>query len=106
MSTLLKHITDDFDHRMALRRRMLTHLDISFTDDDAQTLRSDIRETLLACSNCPNPHLCESWLDDKTPGLPMFCKGREALQRLEAAVAAPAMQCVPHEEESMERLAS
>jgi hypothetical protein len=86
---LLDHITDDFQRRLAVRRRMLGHLGLDFTDDEARCLRDDLRQTLLACARCGNPDICEGWVSQNRPGMPMFCRARDAFLRLEAASAAP-----------------
>lgn len=89
MSSLLTHLTDDFHSRMEARRGMLAHLGLEFTDREAETLRPDIRETLLSCARCGNPEICRGWISQKRPGTPMFCRARDAFLRLEAATAAP-----------------
>ncbi len=85
MSGLMQHISKDFEKRMTVRRGMLAHLGLAFTDEDAARLRPDIRETLIACSCCANPDTCRGWVRQKRPGTPMFCRARDAFLRLEAA---------------------
>lgn len=87
MSSLLQHIEKDFDRRMAVRRGMLAHLSLSFTDEQAEALRPEIRATLIACAACPNPEVCAGWVGHGHPGTPMFCRARDAFLRLEAACA-------------------
>jgi hypothetical protein len=89
MSGLLDHIGQDFTRRIDLRRRMMSHLGLSPTDSQAAALRDDIRSTLLACSRCADPAVCEAWMRQERPGTPIFCRGREAFLRLEAALEPP-----------------
>ena len=89
MSSLLQHLKDDFDRRMTLRRRMLSHLDIVVPDTMIVELRPEIRETLKACQSCGNPEICEGWIDQNRPGAPMFCRARECFLRLDAACRMP-----------------
>lgn len=86
MSGLLQHISDDFHGRMQVRRRMFGHLGLEFTDDESAVLRSDIRETLLSCASCGNPDVCRGWVSQNRPGMPVFCRARDAFLRLEAAL--------------------
>ena len=84
MSGCLNHLSEGFELRLSLRRRMLAHLDIEMSDREAARLYPDIRATLMACIACPNPQVCEGWLDQNRSGLPIFCQGREAFLRLES----------------------
>lgn len=84
MSLTLQSISTAFDRRMELRRRMLRHLDISPSQDAAPDLFDDLRKTLLACSCCPHPDICEHWLDKEMSGAPLFCEARAAFGRLDA----------------------
>lgn len=87
MSGLLDHLREDFDRRMALRRRMLDHLGLRLSEDEAEALRPHVRATLTACATCGNPEICEFWMAKKRAGLPVFCRARDAFLQLEAARA-------------------
>lgn len=79
---LLDHIREDFDRRMAVRRRMLQHLEIDVSEDRAEDMRPALRATLLACASCPNPAICEYWVGHGRPGTPLFCSARPAFETL------------------------
>jgi hypothetical protein len=90
MSGLLDSMSEDFTRRIAIRRRMMAHLGLFPTDRDCTTLRPELRETLIACARCPNPDVCDGWIDQNRPGTPVFCRARETFLRLEAALEPPA----------------
>lgn len=92
MSTLLKQIEDDFDRRVAIRRRMFDHLGIDLDAAHADECFEENRETLLACARCANPDTCERWIDGGCAGAPMFCQARTAYMRLEAMTTLPRMR--------------
>jgi hypothetical protein len=85
VSTLLKHIEDDFRQRMTMRRRMFAHLGIELSDTQADAMFEDNRETLLACARCANAESCARWIEGACAGAPMFCKARAPLMRLQVA---------------------
>jgi hypothetical protein len=85
VSGLLNHLSEDFSRRMEVRRGMLAHLGLSFTDDEATELRGDLRRTLLCCASCGNPDVCRGWVTQNQLGTPMFCQAREAFARLDHA---------------------
>ena len=85
MSPLLNCISKAFDRRMGLRRRMLAHLGLAPTQAEAPEMYDDLRATLLACSGCAHPDICEYWLDKAHDGSPLFCEARLAFARLNAA---------------------
>jgi hypothetical protein len=87
MSGLLNSLSEDFSSRIALRRRMMTHLDLAPTDAQCLEHRTAIRDTLVACTRCPEPEVCAAWIAQGRPGTPMFCRARETFQRLEIALA-------------------
>jgi hypothetical protein len=89
MSGLLNSMSEDFSRRIAVRRGMMAHLGLCPTDGECLTHRAAIRETLIACTRCPNPEICEGWVAQNRPGTPMFCRARETFLRLEAALAPP-----------------
>jgi hypothetical protein len=89
MSGLLDSVSKDFSHRIAVRRGMMAHLGIFPSDSDCRTHRAALRTTLVACTRCPNPALCESWVARHQPGLPLFCHARETFLHLEQALAPP-----------------
>ena len=89
MSGLLNSMSEDFSHRIAVRRGMMAHLGLFPTDCDCQTHRTAIRDTLIACARCPNPDICAAWVAQNRPGTPMFCRARETFLRLEATLAPP-----------------
>lgn len=66
---------------------MLAHLCIEIPESKAHELREDLRETLTACAGCPNPSVCEAWLESGRAGMPVFCLAQCAFLRLEAATA-------------------
>lgn len=86
MSGLLDTLSRDFSHRLGVRRKMMAHLGLQPTDSDAVALREDLRETLLTCTRCPHPEVCEGWIAQNRPGTPVFCRGRDSFLRLEAAL--------------------
>lgn len=89
MSGLLDALSRDISRRMALRRRMMVHLGLEPTDGECAAHRDDIRETLLACSRCADPAVCEGWIAQNRAGVPAFCRARESFLRLEAALGMP-----------------
>ena len=89
MSGLLNGMSEDFSRRIAIRRGMMAHLGLFPTDSDCLTHRAAIRDTLIACTRCPNPDICEAWVAGSRPGTPMFCRARETFLRLEVALAPP-----------------
>lgn len=100
MSGLLAHITEGFDRRMALRRRMIAHLALvprdltggGGTGVETAAVQLALRDTLRACSACRDPAACQSWLDHGQSGLPLFCPGRGAFVNLSAAVSREAAE--------------
>jgi hypothetical protein len=89
MSGLLNSMSRDFSRRIAVRRGMMAHLGLHPSDSDCETHRTAIRDTLIACTRCPNPEVCEAWIAQNRPGTPMFCRARETFLRLEVALAPP-----------------
>ncbi len=89
MSGRLDHIVTEFERRLALRRRMLAHLQIDIPEDMATDLRPQIHATLIACATCPNPDICEGWIDSNHPGTPMFCRARGSFMVLDERTSAP-----------------
>jgi hypothetical protein len=92
MTQVLKALTDDFDARMQMRRRMMAHLGIENRPDLAEQLRPFLRITLTACNRCADPDVCATWVDNGSPGTPKFCRGRlsfEALAEATAKASAP-----------------
>jgi hypothetical protein len=87
MSGLLNSMSNDFSRRIAVRRGMMAHLGLFPSDRDCETHRTAIRDTLIACTRCPNPEICEAWVAQNRPGTPMFCRAREPFLRLEIALA-------------------
>lgn len=85
MSTLLQHVTFDFDRRMAARRGMMAHLGIAPTEDEAPELVAEIRATLLKCGQCGSPGRCLEWQKSACAGMPPLCSAREAFARLNDA---------------------
>ena len=86
MSGLLNSMSEDFSRRVALRRRMMGHLGLFPNDADCNRHRAEIRNTLIACSRCADPDICEAWIAQGRPGTPVFCRAREAFLRLEVAL--------------------
>jgi hypothetical protein len=89
MSGLLDGLSKDFTRRLTIHRHMLTHLNLHPTDRDCAIHRAPLRDTLIACSRCPNPEVCDGWIAQKRPGLPLFCQARESFLHLEQALAPP-----------------
>lgn len=87
MSGLLDTLSRDFSHRLGVRRKMMAHLGLHPTDSEAFALREDLRATLLTCTRCPHPEVCEGWIGQKREGTPVFCQARDSFLRLEAALA-------------------
>ena len=85
MSTLLRHVTFDFDRRMAARRGMMAHLNIAPTEGEARELVEEIRATLLTCGRCGAPGRCLEWQKTAHAGMPPLCGAREAFARLNDA---------------------
>lgn len=76
MTEVLKVLTDYFDKRMALRRRMMEHMGITRRPELAEDLRPFLRQTRTACNRCNDPDECQTWLDSGAYGPPKFCRGR------------------------------
>lgn len=87
MPGLLDHVRRDFDRRLAIRRKMMAHLGVSIAEADAEAHRADLRTTLLSCASCPNPAVCEAWIEGRQDGVPMFCSARSAFLRLEVVTS-------------------
>lgn len=85
MSTLLQHVTFDFDRRMAARRGMMAHLGIAPTEVEAPELVKEIRATLVTCGQCDTPGRCLEWQKAARAGMPPLCGAREAFARLNDA---------------------
>lgn len=85
MSEILDKLADSWDQRMAVRRRMLTHLGIDIEDMTVCIDPADIRATLCACAHCRRPEVCEGWIAQDAPGLPAFCGARTSFQNLATA---------------------
>ncbi|MFN3146771.1 MAG: DUF6455 family protein [Paracoccaceae bacterium] len=85
MSDILDRIAGKFDRRMALRRKALAHMEVFLSDDDAVSLRGDLRATILACQSCSEPAACTRWMDRGAPGLPACCRALASFERLQAA---------------------
>lgn len=88
MSKLLKGLSEDFDARMALRRKMLTHLDIHLSEAATVANRDDVRATLVGCSCCTSCNDCQLWLLWRRPSTPDACIAADAFLRLQAAAEA------------------
>jgi hypothetical protein len=89
MSGLLNTISEDFSRRIAVRRQMMAHLGLAPTDSQCIEHRTPLRDTLVACTRCPEPEVCAAWVAQGRPGSPVFCRARETFLRLEAALAPP-----------------
>jgi hypothetical protein len=89
MSGLLDSMSEDFSRRIVVRRQMMAHLGLSPTDSQCLEHRAPLRETLIACTHCPEPEVCAAWVAQRRPGTPMFCRARETFLRLELALAPP-----------------
>jgi len=89
MSGLLNTISEDFSRRIAVRRQMMGHLGLSPTDSQCLEHRAPLRDTLIACTRCPEPEVCAAWVAQNRPGTPVFCRARETFLRLEHALAQP-----------------
>ncbi|SMY05906.1 DUF6455 family protein [Flavimaricola marinus] len=87
MTQVLKALTDDFDRRMQMRRRMMDHLDITNRPDLADELMPFLRQTLTACNRCVDPEICETWIGNGNAGAPKFCRGRLSFEALADATA-------------------
>ena len=79
-----RRMGDQFDDRMALRRKVMEALGIALprrVDGVAQEL---IRETLTACVTCDRLDDCKAWLGTVEPGAeaPAFCANRERFEAL------------------------
>ena len=84
MAGLLKDVSRDYDERMALRRRMLAHLDIELSEEATLEHRVDLRATLVGCAHCRGKEECELWLKWCRPGVPDTCLAGDAFLRLKA----------------------
>lgn len=89
MSGLLDSMSEDFSRRIVVRRHMMAHLGLSPTDSQCLEHRAPLRDTLIACTRCPEPEVCAAWVAQNRPGTPMFCRARETFLRLELALAPP-----------------
>ena len=85
MSGKLAYIAEGLSRRLELRRRMLAHLGLTIEEAMTDRIGEDLRETVMACGQCPQPGLCRGWLDGNNRGMPMFCRARSAFLRIAAA---------------------
>lgn len=85
MSGELDYIAEGLSERLKLRRRMLAHLGLQIDETVAGRLEQDVRETIMACGQCPQPEICRGWMDGDNRGMPMFCRARSAFLRIRAA---------------------
>ena len=88
MSVSLNTLSERFEWRLSVRRRMLEHLGIDIEDRTAGFDDKDVRATLMSCISCDNPEVCEGWLRRGDRGMPMFCRARDAFHHLAAAQTA------------------
>lgn len=88
MSTRLNNVAEDLSRRLAVRRRMLDHLGLTFTESATARCYEDLRETVLSCAHCTDPSICEAWLEQGHSGPPEFCTGRSAFLALRATLEA------------------
>lgn len=88
MSKLLKGLSEEFDARMALRRRMIAHLDIRLSEAATIQNRDDVRATLVGCSCCTACDDCQLWLLWRRAGTPDACVAADAFLRLQAVAEA------------------
>lgn len=87
MSDVMDRILDEWDRRMAVRRKMLAHLGVDIDDAAAPLDPADIRATLCACTKCRGPETCEGWIAQNRPGMPAFCGARTAFENLAETAA-------------------
>lgn len=85
MSDLLKSMSREFDARMALRRKMLAHLEIDLSEAATLANQDDVRATMIGCSCCRANEECQLWLLWRRPGTPDPCVASDAFLRLQAA---------------------
>jgi len=83
MRGALRSLETDFDKRMQARRRMMEHLGLHPTEEEASELFEELRQTLLACAQCGNVERCNLWPGLGTNCLPPFCSGSGAFIALE-----------------------
>lgn len=78
--------TQDFDHLLALRRRMMDALGIA-PKTISSDVREDLRQTMLTCSSCPLDAACGAWLEtvDTAEDPPEFCRNRNLFRALMVA---------------------
>jgi hypothetical protein len=89
MKTPLEGAARVFNRRLALRRRMLAHLHLDPSEEDAPRLVEDLRDTLLGCMRCSDPEACARWIDANCPRTPPYCRAQGAFLRLEAELDRP-----------------
>ncbi|MDJ1006850.1 MAG: DUF6455 family protein [Paracoccaceae bacterium] len=85
MSEVLARVAAGFDRRMALRRRMLSHLDVDLAAEEAPVFYDELRQTLLGYGGCTCCAECDGWLTLERPGVPAFCLAREAFLTISEA---------------------
>lgn len=85
MGELTERLLDGHDRRMDLRRRMMAHLGLDPSEEEAPALFAPLRQTLLICTRCTNPDACAAWLALGHPGAPVFCRARGAFEALAEA---------------------
>ena len=88
MSGLLDNVRRKFDARMVAHERMLQHLGLAPTEDDAPALFDTLRATLLACGSCHCPQSCVEWQELGHDGPPLWCHKRGTFFDLMEACAA------------------
>ena len=84
MSDLLKNMSREFDARMALRRKMLAHLEIDLSEAATLANQEDVRATMIGCSCCRAHEECQLWLLWRRAGTPDACVASDPLLRLQA----------------------
>lgn len=92
VSTALNRAAREYSRRLAIRRRMLDHLGLAFSEAATTACFDDLRETVLSCAHCADPGMCETWLDQGHRGVPEFCTGRSAFLALCASLERDAVQ--------------
>ncbi|MFP7672619.1 DUF6455 family protein [Marivita sp. S0852] len=85
MSDLLDNMRETFDARLSAHERMLTHLSLAPTEEEAPLVFHELRATLLACGSCKCPGYCVDWQKQGQEGPPPWCHNRNSFLELETA---------------------
>ncbi len=79
-----RHVGEQFDDRMALRRKVMKALGVKLPRRVDGAAQEVIRETLIACVTCGRAQDCRAWLGtvEAAAEAPAFCPNRERFEAM------------------------